>query len=252
MTPAPLVHRLGGAWFFTEPVKRVGAAAGLHDPFALYAGGRGGVLGDCDPAVVASAFAFFPPHALLPRYAEAVAVLPPRECARVYADGLTAWGQEVFGAVADLDRLAELARRVADSVHPMGLPLFTGWRAEPAPSQSGSAAALALHVLRELRGDLHVQAISACQLTPLQAIVGKDGPDRARELQYPEPYPKRRVREPARRRRTPHRPTRRPRLLRSRCGRTTRAAGAAARGARCPHRLEKSGKELMEAIQLEG
>ncbi len=59
------MHRLGGAWFFAETVQRVGANAGLTDRFALYAAGRGGVLGDCDPAVVASAFAFFPPQAVI-------------------------------------------------------------------------------------------------------------------------------------------------------------------------------------------
>lgn len=119
--------------------------------------------GTAIPAVVASAFAF-------------------------YARGLGAWGDEVLGSVPGIERLADLARRIADSVHPMGLPLFAGWRAEPAPSGPAAAAAQALQVLRELRGDLHLHAV-AHQLTPLQAILGKDGPERARELRYPEPFP---------------------------------------------------------------
>ena len=44
-------------------------------------------------------------------------------------------------------------------------------------------------LLRELRGDLHIHAASALRLTPLEAILGKDGPARAHELFYPEPYP---------------------------------------------------------------
>lgn len=185
----PLVHRLGGAWFFAESVRRVGADAGIEDRFALYAAGRGGVLGDADPTVVASAFAFFPPHLVIAKYLEAVAVHPPRECARIYARGLAAWGEDLFADVPGITRLAPLARLVADSVRPMGLPLFTGWRAEPVPEHPAAAAAHLMQVLRELRGDLHVHAIVASELTPLQAILGKDGPERARELRYPEPFP---------------------------------------------------------------
>lgn len=185
----PIVHRLGGAWFFAEEVARVGAQAGITDRFALYAAGRGGVLGDADPAVIATAFAFFPPPLVLARYAKAVAVHPPRECARIYARGLAAWGETVFAGIPDIGRLAELARHVADGVRPMGLPLFAGWRAEPVPDQPAAAAALAVQVLRELRGDLHIHAVTAHALSPLEAILGGDGPTRARQLHYPEPFP---------------------------------------------------------------
>ncbi len=105
-------------------------------------------------------------------------MLPPRECARVYARGLAEWGQQLFADLPGIDRLAELGRRVADSVHqPMGLSLFAGWRAEPVPSNPAAAAALAVHVLREMRGDLHIQACAAYQLTALEAILGKDDPE---------------------------------------------------------------------------
>lgn len=188
-TACPLVHRIGGAWFFTEDVAREGAKAGITDRFALYAAGRGGVLGDCHPDVVASAFAFFPPRVVTAKYREGIAAASPTECARVYAAGLAAWGDRLLGHVPDIGRLAHLARKIADSVRPMGLPLFAGWRALPPPGEPGAAAALALQVLRELRGDLHVHAVVASELSPLEAILGKDGPERARELRYPEPYP---------------------------------------------------------------
>ncbi|GAA3742100.1 SCO6745 family protein [Salinactinospora qingdaonensis] len=185
----PVVHRIGGAWFFTEDVAREGAKVGVTDRFALYAAGRGGVLGDCHPDVVASAFAFFPPQLVAAKYREGIAATPPMECARAYAAGLAAWGDRLLGDLPGVERLADFGRRIADSVRPMGLPLFAGWRALPAPSGPGGAAALALQVLRELRGDLHIHAVVAKELTPLEAILGKDGPERARELSYPEPYP---------------------------------------------------------------
>jgi hypothetical protein len=98
---------------------------------------------------------------VLASYAEAVAVHPPRGCARIYARGLAAWRETRLASVANIGRLAELARRIADSVRPMGLPLFAGWRAEPAPAHPAAAAALALQVLRALRGDLHIHAVTA-------------------------------------------------------------------------------------------
>lgn len=184
-----MVHRIGGAWFFAPEVRAVGAAAGIEDRFALYAGGRGGVIGDPTGDVVAATFAFFPPRVVIGKYRIATAVSTPREVADVYAAGLARWAEATFGEDDGWTRLAGLARRVAEGVHAMGLCLFAGWRAMPRPEHPAADMAQALHVLRELRGDLHVQAVVASGMTPLEAIVGKDGPERARELFYPEPYP---------------------------------------------------------------
>ncbi len=186
---SPVVHRLGGAWFFTQDARREGARIGITNQFALYASGRGGVLGDCHPDVVASSFAFFPPDIVKANYLEGLGDRSPHECARAYAAGLAAWGIRVFAGMAGMDRLAVLGRKVAASVQPMGLPLFAGWRAMPQPDRPEAAAALVLQVLRELRGDLHIHAVVAHELTPLEAILGKDGPKRAEELHYPQPYP---------------------------------------------------------------
>lgn len=187
---SPQIHQIGGAWFFTPQVAAEGARVGIHDPFALYAAGRGGVLGDAVPSVVASCFAFFPAAVVTARYARAVAVAPATTCADAYAAGLAAWGRDTFVDLPGLARLAELARRVAAAADPiMGLPLFAGWRARRPPDDPAGAAATAVQVLRELRGDLHIHAVVAHGLTPLEAILGKDGPARARQLGYPEPYP---------------------------------------------------------------
>ena len=186
----PIVHRIGGAWFFTPQAAAAGADIGVTDPFALYAAGRGGVVGDGDPAVAATTFAFFPPAIVIAKYQEGTATRPAPQVAAAYAAGLAAWGDEVFADFAGAARLAELARIVADGVqHPMGLPLFVGWRDMPAPNDAPAALAMAMHVLRELRGDLHIHATVAYRLTPIEAILGKDGPERAQELFYPEPYP---------------------------------------------------------------
>lgn len=187
----PTVHRIGGAWFFTPQARAAGAAIGVDDPFALYAAGRGGVVGNGDPAVAATTFAFFPPAIVIDKYQQATAIAPATDVASAYARGLADWGNSVFAGFAGAARLTQLARAVADEVtHPMGMPLFVGWRNMPDPEDTPAASmALAMHVLRELRGDLHIHAAVAYRLSPIEAILGKDGPERAKELFYSEPYP---------------------------------------------------------------
>ena len=62
------------------------------------------MLGDCEPAVLASAFAFFPPPLVVARSALAVAVHSPRACARIYAHGQAAWARLRFGDLDGLER----------------------------------------------------------------------------------------------------------------------------------------------------
>lgn len=183
------VHRIGGAWFFAPQVAEVGAAVGIDDRFAFYAAGRGGVLGDPTGEVVASSFAFFPPQMVMSKYAEGVAGLAPGEASEAYARGLAAWAEHTFAEHADWDRLATLARRVADQVAAMCLPLFVGWRRLAQPQHPAARMAMSLVVLRELRGDRHVQAVAASGMTAVEAIVGGDGPERAVALRHPEPHP---------------------------------------------------------------
>ncbi|MEE8601950.1 SCO6745 family protein [Euzebya tangerina] len=183
------VHTVGGAWFFAPQVRAVGEEAGITDRFAFYAGGRGGATGDPTGEVVASCFAFFPARIVVEKYRTAIQGHNPHDVATLYATGQAAWARDVFGEDQDWGRLAELGRRVADSVRPMGLPLFAAWRSMPRPEDPAADMALAMQVLRELRGDLHIQAVVTTGMTPLEAIIGKDGPERAAELFYAEPYP---------------------------------------------------------------
>jgi hypothetical protein len=83
-------------------------------------------------------------------------------------------------------------RRVVDRALPQTGALFAGWRAMPAPADTAAGAALALHVLRELRGGAHITAIAASGLTPAEAALSapppRGGEAWARDLGWPEPY----------------------------------------------------------------
>lgn len=74
-----------------------------------------------------------------------------------------------------MDRLAHLAEKVTSSVDSSGLSLFAGWRAEPLPNDTAARAYQCLHVLRELRGCLHIVAVVHAGLNGLQAVLAGPG-----------------------------------------------------------------------------
>jgi hypothetical protein len=74
-----------------------------------------------------------------------------------------------------MDRLADLAERVVRAAELPGLTLFAGWRAEPLPDDAPARAYQLLHVMREWRGSIHVVAVAASGLTPVEAVLASPG-----------------------------------------------------------------------------
>ncbi|MEU0569714.1 hypothetical protein ABZ297_30650 [Nonomuraea sp. NPDC005983] len=80
-----------------------------------------------------------------------------------------------------------------------GAPLFAGWRAVPLPGDAPGRAIQLMHVVRELRGGLHADAVLAAGLGPLEATLATDhdgtpfgratGELIAKFFTWPEPYP---------------------------------------------------------------
>ncbi|HVB27272.1 MAG TPA: hypothetical protein VNE21_05110 [Mycobacteriales bacterium] len=183
------VGRLGGAFMLDAECRQRGLDLG-YSAWPYYYGGRGGVLGDVDPDVVAAAFVFFAPEVVRKAWERARAVAAPQQTARQFLTGCHEWGRRKFAGVAGLEEFCLLAERVATQVSPAGVPLFAAWRAEPLPDDPAARAAQLLHVLREHRGGLHGIAVLAAGLTPLEAVVaGPHGRDNARWFAWPEPYP---------------------------------------------------------------
>ncbi|MFC9995533.1 hypothetical protein [Nocardia sp. NPDC127526] len=185
------VGELGGAFMIGREAKEFGAATGVDGYWGPYTRGRGGVLGDVDADVVVAAFGFFPPKAVRTHW-ESV----PAPAAKVAADYLTAcqdFGRRKLADFAHAGRLAELLQPVVDSADAAGAPLFAGWRAMPLAADAPGRVAQLLHVLRELRGGLHLLAVRAQGLTPLQAVLISGSPlnsgaDQARWYGWPEPF----------------------------------------------------------------
>ncbi|MFD3592481.1 hypothetical protein ACFWU5_07105 [Nocardia sp. NPDC058640] len=185
------VLELGGAFMISREVRAFGettGVAGFHGP---YMRGRGGVLGDVDADVVTAAFGFFEPECV--RAAWESVSMPAAEAAAGYMVACREFGQRKLAGFEHADRLAALLQRVVDAAPSAGLPLFAGWRALPVPTDGRAAVLQLMHVLRELRGGLHLVAVLANGLTPLQAILVAgspihDGPAHAKFLGWTEPF----------------------------------------------------------------
>lgn len=173
MTPAddllaaacPLIGKLGAAFYFTPETLARGRELGLGG-LRFYFLGRGGVLGDVEAPVVASAFGYFEPGMVAHLWDTAKAVLAPREAARVYLACAHEMGRARLGEVAGLEAFCDSAETVARAADPAALALFAGLVGEPLPGDAPARAMQLLVWLRELRGSAHLVAVVASGLSP--------------------------------------------------------------------------------------
>lgn len=196
MTPAELaaavkdpIARLGGGFMLSSQAKQAGKDAGLRG-WQFYFIGRGGVLGDVDPDVVGSAMAYWPRDVVREGWNAARAVLTPEEGVRRFTAVNHGWGREHLADAPGLDRLAPLLERVARDADSAGLALFAGWRATlgTLPDDLPARVSHLCHVLRELRGGLHLAAVLAAGLTPLEAVLAGGGEGNATFFGWSQPF----------------------------------------------------------------
>lgn len=188
------VSKLGGAFMFDAGTFARGEALGM-DAWAFYHCGRGGVLGNPDPAVVVAAFGFFPPAVQTKAWTQGVAVLEPAATTAAYAEACVDFARQRF-AVEGAGRLADLLTTALDTADVAALPLFAGWRAllhahaATHPHDGPGRLGLALMAGREHRGGLHLVSVRAAGIPPLQAIMsGRNGATAAEFFGWPQPWP---------------------------------------------------------------
>ncbi|WP_280419828.1 SCO6745 family protein [Nocardia carnea] len=185
------IQELGGGFMFSREARTYAAETGVDEFFGPYTRGRGGVLGEVDADVVTAAFGFFPGHSV--RTAWESVSMPAEKAAQRYALACQEFGRRKLGGFAEAARLATLMETVATAADPAGVPLFAGWRAMPLPADPAARVMQLAHVLRELRGGLHLMAVRASGISPLQAVLISgsslnDGPGQARWYGWPEPF----------------------------------------------------------------
>ncbi len=154
---------IGAAFYFAPETLQCGKDAGL-DGFRFYFLGRGGVLGDVEPGVIRAAFGYFEPGLVDKIWTSAKERMAPREAARLYMSCAHELGRAKFAAVEGLDAFVGAAATVIASVEGASLPLFEAVRCEPVPDDLPAAAMHQAIVLRELRGSVHLLALTACGL----------------------------------------------------------------------------------------
>jgi hypothetical protein len=175
MRATEAIGSIGAAFYFHPDTVARGKEAGL-DGFRFYILGRGGVLGDVEPEVVHAAFGYFHTDLIDKMWTSAKATVAPRDAARLYIESGHQLARDKFAAIAGLDGFVEAATQIIDSVEGASLPLFAAVRAEPVPRDVPAAAMHQAMVLRELRGSMHLLALTATGVTtPVAHAIKRPG-----------------------------------------------------------------------------
>jgi hypothetical protein len=165
---SPTINKAGAVFYFHPDTLARGKELGL-DGFRFYMLGRGGVLGDVESDVVASAFAYFNRALVAKIWTTAKERLNPREAARAYMECCANLGRSALANVDGLSEFCQAAEAIIAATDPTGLTLYAGIAAEPRVDDLPGRAMQLVAVLRELRGSAHLLAIVASELAPAVA-----------------------------------------------------------------------------------
>jgi hypothetical protein len=165
---APIINQAGNRFYFDAATMARGKELGL-DGFRFYFLGRGGVLGDVEPAVVVASFGYFSPGVVELMWDSAKQIVAPREAAREYLACADRFGIAQLDGIDVLDGFNDAAEAIVGSVDRSALPLFAGIAAEPLPDHPAARAYRNVCILRELRGSIHLLAIVATGVSPAVA-----------------------------------------------------------------------------------
>lgn len=161
MRATDAIGKIGAVFYFHPDTLARGKEAGL-DGFRLYFLGRGGVLGDVEPGVVRAAFGYFHTDLVDKIWNSGKEIVAPREAARHFIAAGHDLARSTLAEIDGLDAFVDAVSHIIDRHGDAGLPLFAGVRAEPIPADTPAAALHQAMVLRELRGSVHLAALTVC------------------------------------------------------------------------------------------
>lgn len=163
-------------------------AAGYENPFAGYVAGRGGVLGEANGSTVSTLFVIFEPNFLASLWDDGVKVRGAKAAADLYWEQTAGFGRRHLAGVEGLDRLAALGEKVIAVAPTQGLALYSGWSRMPLADDAPARALQVMFVLRELRGDIHLNALTISGIEPIEAHMLNKGHQYATMFGWPEPF----------------------------------------------------------------
>jgi hypothetical protein len=159
------IQVLGMSFYFDELTKVRGKEHGIN-VVEFYGLGRAGVLGDVETSTVVDAFTFFDSSLIDYFWTSAKTKADPVTTASAHLKAAYEFADRTFGGVDAglLARFSDAARQVVDA-QPLGVCLLVdGYRQFPAPSDPVHGAYLGAILLRELRGGLHIRAVTDAEL----------------------------------------------------------------------------------------
>jgi hypothetical protein len=168
----PIIKDTGWAFYFTPATAARGAELGL-DPVQFYAMGRGGVLGDVEPAVVSAAFGYFNPGMVAGLWNSGKAIVSPRVAGAAFMQASAEHGRLKLSAVEGLAGFVAAGEKVLAACDRDAFSLFAGAAAEPAADDLPARAMQLVTLLREYRGSAHLVAIRAVGLNTKTAHFAK-------------------------------------------------------------------------------
>lgn len=184
------IEQVGAAWMLHPEQFEATTQAGYGHPFAGYFAGRGGAMGEVTAETIAATFAIFAPEVVTMMWDMGLPVHGARGGAELYFRQGAEWAERHLAGVEGLARFAELGERVIAAAPTLGLPLFAGWRTLPRVSDPAGHAFQVSLILRELRGSIHMAALSSAGVSALEAHKLADKPDEYIDMfGWPKPYP---------------------------------------------------------------
>lgn len=191
------IQQFTRGWMMAESTDQYGVDLGFATGRQFWVVGRAGVLGSCPWQVAAGGLAFHAPEHVEQAWHAVPAGLTHLEVAGHYLGLINAWGERELTPNfehAKLEVIDSLGRRIIDAAPDALGSVFAGWRAMPRPSDVGARVALTTHILREMRGAAHIDAIIACGISPLDAILAstnappRTGPEYAARMGFTGPF----------------------------------------------------------------
>jgi hypothetical protein len=164
----PLINDSGWAYYFTPSTMARGTELGLKGP-QFYFIGRGGLLGNCDSTVVASAFGYFNPEVIERAWDSSRAVVEPITAGLAHFECSAVTGREKLSSLEGLAAFVTAAEKVNEAANPEALALYAAFKNAPLVDDLPGRAMQLVSILREFRGSAHLVAVRAIGLTGKQA-----------------------------------------------------------------------------------
>lgn len=156
---SPECHKAYAALGF-DPSARKNRGVELPDGPAYFCS-RGSVMGQVPGEVVAAAFGVFNPAAVVPAVSYGWTLTDAATICEARTDGAVQQLRRILGPTpAGLDRVKELLEKATERLSPAGNPLFAGLQSQGLPGEPLADAWRMADLLREYRGDVHVNAWS--------------------------------------------------------------------------------------------